>query len=312
MRSDEQRLRDVLAAVEAIHAHLERGTLHDGLVFDAVRVRLIEIGEAVKAIDPAVFVAEPLVPWADIAGMRNHLAHRYFDTDHVIVSATVESDLPPLTAAVHRLLGNRDRLTGVTEAASQRDKCRRILVRAPEAGPGGILHWCPSIPSRRPTRGCSQRPNMPTVRRCRHRLTADDRRLLGARCRERAPCARSRRCGTRRDTCRGVRRDTRRAGQTGLCPHGEGRSRGRSRRTRSQLPRPPREAGSRRLAAPPADSGRGMAGPLRSSRSGCPPAREIGADCLQVDPFAAPVESGEALRDPRRRLAVAENLDGHL
>ncbi len=110
MRSDEQRLRDVLAAVEAIHAHLERGTLHDGLVFDAVRVRLIEIGEAVKAIDPAVFVAEPLVPWADIAGMRNHLAHRYFDTDHAIVSATVESDLPPLAAAVHRLLGNRDRL----------------------------------------------------------------------------------------------------------------------------------------------------------------------------------------------------------
>jgi len=92
------------AAAEAIADHLERGSLNDGLVFDAVRVRLIEIGEAVKAIDPAVLAAEPNVPWQDVAGMRNHLAHRYFDTDHAIVAATVEHDLPPLVAAARRLL----------------------------------------------------------------------------------------------------------------------------------------------------------------------------------------------------------------
>jgi uncharacterized protein with HEPN domain len=44
------------------------------------------------------------VPWQDVAGMRNHLAHRYFDTDHAIVAATVEHDLPPLVAAAGRLL----------------------------------------------------------------------------------------------------------------------------------------------------------------------------------------------------------------
>lgn len=47
MRSDAQRLDDVLAAAAAITSHLERGTLSDGLIFDAVRVRLIEIGEAI-------------------------------------------------------------------------------------------------------------------------------------------------------------------------------------------------------------------------------------------------------------------------
>lgn len=98
-----QRLADVLAAVEAITAHLERGELSDGLVLDAVRVRLIEVGEAVKAITPDLLAAEPAVPWQDIAGMRDHLAHRYFDTDHAIVAATVEHDLPPLVAAVTRL-----------------------------------------------------------------------------------------------------------------------------------------------------------------------------------------------------------------
>jgi len=109
VRTDEQRLDDVLAAAAAIESHLERGTLADGLVFDAVRVRLIEIGEAVKDIDPELLANEPNIPWVDVARMRDHLAHRYFDTDHEIVTATVEHDLPPLIAAVERL-----RSTGTT------------------------------------------------------------------------------------------------------------------------------------------------------------------------------------------------------
>lgn len=102
-RRDEERLADVLAAAAAITAHLERGSLHDGLVFDAVRVRLIEIGEAVKTIDPTLLATEPDVAWVDVAAMRNHLAHRYFDTAHSIVEATVLGDLPPLVAAVERI-----------------------------------------------------------------------------------------------------------------------------------------------------------------------------------------------------------------
>jgi len=103
-RRDDQRLGDILAAVAAIDDHLGRGSLDDGLVFDAVRVRLIEIGEEVRAISPALLDREPDVPWVDVAGMRNHLAHRYFDTEHAIVRATVDHDLPPLIAAVERLL----------------------------------------------------------------------------------------------------------------------------------------------------------------------------------------------------------------
>lgn len=103
-RRDDERLADVIASAEAIAAHLERGGLDDGLVFDAVRVRLIEIGEAVKDIDPATLAAEPGVPWRDVAGMRDHLAHRYFDTAHSIVQATIDHDLPPLLEAVRRLL----------------------------------------------------------------------------------------------------------------------------------------------------------------------------------------------------------------
>ncbi|HEY2041863.1 MAG TPA: HepT-like ribonuclease domain-containing protein [Jatrophihabitans sp.] len=89
--------------MEAIRAHLLRGTLSDGLVFDAVRIRLLEIGEAVKAISADLLDAEPTIPWSEIARMRDHLAHRYFDTSHAILQATVDNDLPELERAVLKL-----------------------------------------------------------------------------------------------------------------------------------------------------------------------------------------------------------------
>ena len=69
---------------------------------------MIEIGEAVKGIAPELLAVEPAIPWNDVAGMRDQLAHRYFDTAHSIVAATIDHDLPPLVAAVHRLLDNLD------------------------------------------------------------------------------------------------------------------------------------------------------------------------------------------------------------
>ena len=40
------------------------------------------------------------LPWSQIARMRGHLAHRYFGTDHAILQATVDNDLPDLERAV--------------------------------------------------------------------------------------------------------------------------------------------------------------------------------------------------------------------
>ena len=103
-RRDAARLGDIIDAVDAIRDYLVRGNLHDGMVYDAVRVRLIEIGEAVKGIDPNLLDGAPDVPWKEIARMRDHLAHRYFDTDHAIVQDVVEHDLGPLAEAVQSLI----------------------------------------------------------------------------------------------------------------------------------------------------------------------------------------------------------------
>jgi len=69
-----------------------------------VRVRLIEIGEAVKAVDPGLLDSAPDVPRKEIARMRDHLAHRCFDTDHAIVQDVVDNDLEPLLDAVLSLV----------------------------------------------------------------------------------------------------------------------------------------------------------------------------------------------------------------
>jgi uncharacterized protein with HEPN domain len=100
---DQQRLADIIAAIEAIRSHVARGDLSDGLIFDAVRIRLVEIGEAVKALPQAWLVSEPDIPWSQVARMRDHLAHRYFDTTHAVVKATVDNDLDALLDAVQRL-----------------------------------------------------------------------------------------------------------------------------------------------------------------------------------------------------------------
>lgn len=72
-------------------------------MFDAVRVRLIEVGEAVKGLSTELIDANPEIPWREVAGMRDRLAHRYFDTSHAIIRRTVEVELPDLLGGVRRL-----------------------------------------------------------------------------------------------------------------------------------------------------------------------------------------------------------------
>jgi len=100
---DRQRLAGIQAAIDAIRSHLQRGTLADGLVFDAARIRLPEIGEAVKALPAELLDTQPGIPWNQITRMRDHLAHRYFDTAHAILQATVDDDLPEPERAVQAL-----------------------------------------------------------------------------------------------------------------------------------------------------------------------------------------------------------------
>ncbi|KQM81267.1 DUF86 domain-containing protein [Agromyces sp. Leaf222] len=102
-RTERDRLEDIAVACGVISEYITRTDIDEPIVFDAIRVRLIEIGEAVKDLSTETIASEPEIPWAMIARMRDLLVHRYFDTTHAIITTTARDDVPRLGAAVRRL-----------------------------------------------------------------------------------------------------------------------------------------------------------------------------------------------------------------
>lgn len=70
-RYDADLLDDIAAAIASIHSHLQHGPISVEIVMDTVAMRLLEIGEAVKALSPEITATEPDIKWRDIAGMRD-------------------------------------------------------------------------------------------------------------------------------------------------------------------------------------------------------------------------------------------------
>jgi uncharacterized protein with HEPN domain len=67
----------------------------------AVIMNLIVIGEAATKImeaDPAFTNTQSDIPWRSMRGMRNRIAHGYFDINLEVVWDTVQTALPTLLA----------------------------------------------------------------------------------------------------------------------------------------------------------------------------------------------------------------------
>ena len=102
-RPDSARLDDIADAIVSIRSHLEHGPISVEIVLDAVAMRLLEIGEAVKGLSPELTATEPDIDWRGIAGMRDFLAHHYFATRPDIIQLTIDKRLPLLAEAIDRL-----------------------------------------------------------------------------------------------------------------------------------------------------------------------------------------------------------------
>lgn len=75
----------------------------------AASCMLIEaIGESVHQIDKItegkLLPERPEIPWEDVVGIRNHIAHGYFDIDGDIVLRVIQKELTPLQEAVQYFL----------------------------------------------------------------------------------------------------------------------------------------------------------------------------------------------------------------
>ena len=73
-------------------------------VLSATCMQLQAIGEGVKHIDKytkgELLPQRPEIPWKQVMGLRDHIAHGYFEIDAEIIYHTVKEDLEPLLAAV--------------------------------------------------------------------------------------------------------------------------------------------------------------------------------------------------------------------
>ncbi len=73
------------------------------LVQDAVVRNLQILAESTQRLSEPLKATEPDVPWREIAGFPNVLAHDYLTIDPEAVWSVVEQDLPELAGAIERM-----------------------------------------------------------------------------------------------------------------------------------------------------------------------------------------------------------------
>lgn len=107
-RDDRVSLRDMLDhATEAVAllGHASPQELARDRVVQLALTRLVEIiGEAANRISEATRENHPKIPWPQIIGMRNRLIHGYDHIDYDLLWNTITDDLPPLIAALEKIV----------------------------------------------------------------------------------------------------------------------------------------------------------------------------------------------------------------
>lgn len=69
---------------------------------------IMAIAEGFKKIDRysdgSLLPLRPEIPWKQVFGLRNRIAHGYFDIDAEVISEVIKNDLSPLLAATNFFL----------------------------------------------------------------------------------------------------------------------------------------------------------------------------------------------------------------
>jgi uncharacterized protein with HEPN domain len=107
MRSDKERLLDILEAIERIYRYAPNGRAsleNNELVQNWVVSHIQHIGEACYGISQKLRASHTEVPWNEIIGMRHILVHNYFEIDMDVVAAVLEKDLPLLKPQIEAII----------------------------------------------------------------------------------------------------------------------------------------------------------------------------------------------------------------
>jgi uncharacterized protein with HEPN domain len=107
MKTNEVYLRHILDAIQQIESYtsgIDREEFRsDRMRQDAVIRQIEVIGEASRQVSDDFQEEHNTIPWADIIGMRNRIAHDYTNVDLDIVWEVIHYDMPTLKDTVKRI-----------------------------------------------------------------------------------------------------------------------------------------------------------------------------------------------------------------
>jgi uncharacterized protein with HEPN domain len=84
-----------------------RSDLDSNEMLAMATIHLVEmVGEASRSVSETSREKYPEIPWEQISGTRNRIAHGYIDVDLDIIWTIVTRDLPPLIVRLRRILKN--------------------------------------------------------------------------------------------------------------------------------------------------------------------------------------------------------------
>ena len=101
-------LHDILEHIDFAQEYVQGMTFQDfqadNKTILAVTRALEVIGEATKQVPPSIRSQYPDVPWRDISGMRDQIAHAYFGLNLKIVWSTTQKNLPTFRPTIQSIL----------------------------------------------------------------------------------------------------------------------------------------------------------------------------------------------------------------
>jgi uncharacterized protein with HEPN domain len=110
-------LEDLLSAIEKLEERTKEihsvddfiGSSSGEVLLDATCMLLIAIGESLKNLDKTteglLLPTYPSIPWKNVKGLRDIIAHHYFDVDASQILWIIKNEISPLKDAIRFFIG---------------------------------------------------------------------------------------------------------------------------------------------------------------------------------------------------------------